>query len=237
MRLLSKNEISHNKALERKSQIDEGLKIARKVDSLRQTLLSEEQRLEIFRKSTVGEIQKQIDALILKRDELAEQVKLLEEDKKEEFIVKFGIELDKIKAKEKLIEDGYKTNLNTEEILKNKEKNLKSQEENTQIELNRVKNLKLRAEEALRLAEDNKRKASKVLENAEKEESKRLLEAAERTNYLNIREATIATQEKEIQMKIEYIAEKELEFIEREKALTDKYETLQRTINRIKHKI
>ena len=56
MRLLSRQEVDAAKAQERKREIDEGLKLARRVDSLREVQAQEEASLEKFRVETLRRI-------------------------------------------------------------------------------------------------------------------------------------------------------------------------------------
>lgn len=78
-KLLKKEDIQQDYALERKLQIDEGMKLATKIDTLRKTLATEEERLRIFRESTLKAIQAEIDPLILKKQQLEQEVRALQE--------------------------------------------------------------------------------------------------------------------------------------------------------------
>lgn len=60
MRLLPKSEMAQRKNDARKQEIDEGIRIAKRVDAVRETLLNEEQSLEKFRRETVALIHQQI---------------------------------------------------------------------------------------------------------------------------------------------------------------------------------
>lgn len=60
-RLLSKREIDARKAAERRTEIEEGSKLAGRVDHLRETAAIEETKLEAYRVQALTEIQAQID--------------------------------------------------------------------------------------------------------------------------------------------------------------------------------
>lgn len=60
MRLLAKSDINRKKSIERQQLIDEGLKLAKRVDDLREVVSQEEQALERFRRESIKEIHKQI---------------------------------------------------------------------------------------------------------------------------------------------------------------------------------
>lgn len=56
MRLLPKSEIQQAKASAKKQEIDQGLKLAKRIDVTRETLAEEEAKLEKFRRETVAKI-------------------------------------------------------------------------------------------------------------------------------------------------------------------------------------
>lgn len=77
MKLLSKEDTQKLKTLERKMDIDEGLKIARKIDQLRKDYSNEETKLKRFKE----ENEKEVDLLIQKRDLLIEEIESLKAEK------------------------------------------------------------------------------------------------------------------------------------------------------------
>ncbi len=82
IRLLAKSEIVQAKSLERKLEMDEGAKLARKVDALRELQVSEEANLQQFRIATVTQIHEEIAKENQKKEQLLQEVKQLEEQKK-----------------------------------------------------------------------------------------------------------------------------------------------------------
>lgn len=78
MKLLKKEDIQQDYALERKLQIDEGMNLAKKIDFLRKSYAEEEQKLKAFRDSSLKAIQAEIDPLILQKQQLEREVRLLE---------------------------------------------------------------------------------------------------------------------------------------------------------------
>lgn len=77
MKLLSKIEINTLKSVERKKEIDEGVKLAKKVDTLREVASKEESNLRKFRIETLAIIQSEINLKIKERDSLLEEIKKL----------------------------------------------------------------------------------------------------------------------------------------------------------------
>lgn len=70
MKLLSKSDVQKAKSLDRQREIDEGLKLARRVDALREIAAAEESSLAKFRIETIAKIHDEISILAAKRDEL-----------------------------------------------------------------------------------------------------------------------------------------------------------------------
>ncbi len=77
MRLMKKSEVEKLKILERKREQDEGLKLARRVDSLRELAANEESKYTKFRDGMIGEIQKQINEKQAELDALERMIKNL----------------------------------------------------------------------------------------------------------------------------------------------------------------
>lgn len=82
MRLLSKSDVTTAKAQERKRDIDEGLKVARRIDSLREIATNEEKSLQEFRKRTLEAIHADISTESAKLDVLRSEIGGLEERKR-----------------------------------------------------------------------------------------------------------------------------------------------------------
>ncbi len=77
MKLLAKSEVTKAKSLDRQREVDEGMKLAKRVDTLREVALQEERSLTRYRTETVGKIQKEVTELGDKRDALLEEVRFL----------------------------------------------------------------------------------------------------------------------------------------------------------------
>lgn len=74
IKLLPKSEIDKLKSSDRQREIDEGVKLAKKVDALREIQSQEEVSLTKFRNETVKVIVSEINAKILERDALIEKI-------------------------------------------------------------------------------------------------------------------------------------------------------------------
>lgn len=81
MELLKKSAIDTLKANERKREIDEGMKLASRVDKLRELASTEQTNLSKFRDTTMKAIRNEIDTEIAKKDALVrENTELREEN-------------------------------------------------------------------------------------------------------------------------------------------------------------
>lgn len=79
MRLLAKQQIEKDKSLEKRREIDEGIKLAKKVDKLREISAQEESNLKRFRDESIKVVKSEIDVLIVRKETLKSDVKELEE--------------------------------------------------------------------------------------------------------------------------------------------------------------
>lgn len=79
MKLLPKSEIDRQKAVEQRTAVDEGAKIARRVDRLREVSAETEATLKALRDKTVAQIHEEIAQKLKEKGEIIAEVKALEE--------------------------------------------------------------------------------------------------------------------------------------------------------------
>jgi hypothetical protein len=77
MRLLDKKTIAVQKSEERKKEIEEGVKLAKSIDALRETHAKEQVSLKNFRDAMLRSIKEEIDTLIKQKESLKEEIKNL----------------------------------------------------------------------------------------------------------------------------------------------------------------
>ncbi len=70
MKLLAKKTIDSQVSSQKKQQIDEGIKLATRVDELRKTKAEEEKNLEEFRLGAIKVVSQEIEELTKKRDSI-----------------------------------------------------------------------------------------------------------------------------------------------------------------------
>lgn len=83
IRLLQKSEIDKAKATDRKREIDEGVKLAKRVDSLREVQAQEEAALEKFRVATLSKIHDEIKKVSDEKGQLEQEVSILKREREE----------------------------------------------------------------------------------------------------------------------------------------------------------
>lgn len=225
MRLLKKSEVATAKAKEKRTEIDQGLQLAKRVDSLRQTASEEEAALLSFRNKTVKQIHDEIMKATVERDALLGELLELREEKRQGMEVvtnkmwEVQKKLDEIEKLEK--------ELNQRDFeLSSKDKKLTRLEEilegeRKKIELNkqRVVNLVDKKEEELEEAKKERRQAT--IERANIQE----LVIAEGTKLLT-REKDVTQREQAVLEKFTELEEIASELTNREKQINDRYQAL-----------
>jgi len=83
MKLLSTTQIQQAKIQDRKLEIDEGIKLAKRIDTLRETLAQEELRLRTFREQTVAQTQAEIDGILADKKRVLQDIATLEQQRAE----------------------------------------------------------------------------------------------------------------------------------------------------------
>ncbi len=197
MKLLSKNEISKAKAHDRQREIDEGKKLAKRVDVLRETVVEEERNLLAFRDKTVSSIQQEIDAKMGVRDGLLHEVADLEHTRAQ-LKVPLDAEWVKVRSFKKEL-DTQKLSLNAKNLaLAIQEKEIAENAHEAELELGRTANFKHIAAQALV-------RATKTLEDAQRSSADTRAEAtayfaeAELVHTAALkREATVAARERDV---------------------------------------
>lgn len=122
IKLLPKSEIAKAKVKDRQLEIQEGAKLASRVDNLRETVATEEKALSDFRREALSSIQKDIEELTAHKNALGQEVVFLEE-RKQAALAPFTVRKAQIRHEEKLIADEKADLSHNREVLR-KERNL-----------------------------------------------------------------------------------------------------------------
>lgn len=233
VKLLQKNELANLKAKEQAREVGEGIKIATRVDALRQTYSKTEQELEMYRNATLAEIQRQINALNEEKEDVMGKVKALQS--------KYDSMMPEISMK--------RTELSQfEKSLKGWEKKLEKREEKSLLEELDVAEAKKKAKLSLAVNQDNERiTANLLIEAAEKSSiahaTMQRAKNVEEKAYSDKKdiEASLILREYSIKTKEDELLKKEMNLEAKEKELNieiirvkDQRETLERSLQRIK---
>lgn len=233
MKLLDKKSLSQQKANERKLEVEEGAKLARKVDALRETASKEELNLAKFRIEYIKTIQTEMSELIERRDSLRSTVDSLEERRKE-LLKPIDSELGKLKEKREELESLDHVIRETLAKLAKKEDELHAKE--TELGLLERKVLIKDGEVNINLEQSKviKTEAEQRLHDVKGIESDTNTRIDRKIRELEEREASIAVRERTIDNYRQMLDARNLELNNKERLINDKYETLQRTIKRLK---
>jgi len=233
MKLLTKSEQSKAKALEKNREIQEGLKLAKRVDALREISAQEDKALKEFRKNSLAEISKEISKEASKKEELEKEVKELE-DRKTEALKPLDLEWDKVKvAKEELTRkeatllngiEGYKAEY---EEINRRNKDISNKEAHLATVADIAHDKHDEAEKLLKSAREQALASKKVSEETEREAKTLINNALEKEKYIINREKAISVKEEELR-------NKEIELAKQVIAIRDREATLERNIKRLK---
>lgn len=217
MRLIDKKDILVQKSTERKREIDEGVKLAKSIDTLRETHAKEQQGLKRFRDESLKVIKNEIEIHNKKRDELFKEIQILEEQK---ILAQAPIDLIKEWTKVKIDQEQIKST--THDLVERESKVIENE---TTIQVK--ENLFAKREETIKENENltnrflteanNKYLLAEKHENESNERAKQTQSILnEKDNELRAKETNLSVKERDLHLKEEQI-EKEKQLIESEK--------------------
>ena len=232
IRLLQKSEIDSSKALARKLEIDEGLKLSRRVDSLRETAVAEEASLEAFRKKTVASISKEIDSLSKSKDVLRAEVAELE-NRRAQALVPLDDEWNTLKKSQQEHASSVILLEQQQAIYLAQSKDMHEKLADITHELARIQDRKKQSEEALQEILENKKDTEASLAYTRKLEH----DAEEmRVNVLaelKERDAICASRERDVTLRDESLSLREEALRKAQILLDDQNAMLARDITRL----
>lgn len=232
MKLLSKSEIDKAKAKDRQAEIAEGLKLAKRVDSLREVAAEEETALKKFREETLKAFADDSLKAAKKRDDLLEEVRILEQ-KRKDALVPLDAEWEEVKTKRKELDNKADVLAEWEEELKSKEKSLMNTAREIQDSELRIKTLLERAStqenEAYRKLVD----ANIMLASAQKEEQRVLLFSKETEEKNKQIAEWLQKRGHAVFLKEEELRTYEIDLAKRLSKIVDREKTLERNIKRL----
>lgn len=219
MRLLKKSEVTKQKSLERQREVEEGMKLARRVDSLRELQANEEESFSKFREKTVKKINDDIAALAEKRNVLSDEVRLLhlkrtdmlrpiDEERsaiaeaqerinnREHFLFKWDESLEKLdndlSKRERGIERKEQQSAAREEFTSLRLKEIEAEKDILRKSLEEAENKKIQAQETLDNAEIIRREAEEL-------ENSQILFFKQKEQEYAEREAALSVKERQVE--------------------------------------
>lgn len=231
MKLLTKTETRTAFTDQRKLDIDEGKKLATRVDVLRETLSREEQNLEKFRSETVKTIHQEIKTLNDQKETLRKEVKELAEQRRELLIP--------LTAAWKEIEIEKENIKNEHERLDKRIQTIESLEERASIHLAGVehtkKHIELCEEDAVQKFKNAiliEKEAKETLENAEEIKRSANDYALEIKSKIDNEERILTLRQQGFEEKQKMLNSLQKDLADKERQLADREQLLLRNIQR-----
>lgn len=233
IKLLSKQEINQRQATQKRIEVDQGRKLATRVDTLREIAAEEEASLASFRAKTLKAIHDETQKAVEERDVLLAEVKVLREE------IEVGLKpIQKAEAqlqtKTSSLEERESQINNRIELIKKKEEELKNDFQKINALHLRLTYVQNQLSEMNIEAENHIGMAEVFYENAElKKKEVDLLEKTVKAE-LHAKDIEVASRERDITIKEERVQRQYEALNERELQLIDREQTLEREFKRLK---
>ena len=233
IKLLPKQEISRLQANERRQSIEEGVKLANRVDSLRETAAQEEASLASFRRSTLKAIKAEFDQATIERDAVLTQVENLRKE--------LASGHDNLNHRQAELEALEQSLIKEQDILQKRMAALDTLMTETQKQSSKVKTYLQRVQNvwdvltALSTDTDTLYQEAKVAAQEAQvrvEKVEQLAQAVE--NDLKVRDIEVASRERDVSIKEERLNDTAKQLREKELQLRDRELTLEREFKRLK---
>lgn len=223
MKLLDKKTIAVEKSSERKKEVEEGIKLAKSVDSLRETHAKEQINLKKFRDNTLASTKSELDVLLTQRDAILNDIVSLEQRRKEASApIDLTNEWKQVeKSKQDILQ--RETNVINREILvqnvEERERKLVEKEIEAQEYFNQARMTYTKTEDIRTEIENRKRETEEFVKN-------RLLQLDVQEKDLASREFVVSQQKEQIEKDKNIILIKGTELIERESNVESQVKSL-----------
>ncbi len=231
MRLLEKLQINLSKAIERKTEVDQGKKLAASVDALRELKAKEEASLTLFRDQTIAAIKKDIEHWVIRRDSIKSEADAEEArrrhaleplnekagriareqdelDEREERITHRELDIGHMQVVTRGVKDQVEAHLTTA-ITREKE----------------AERMQLQANSLLKAAEKRVQDAEAIYVSSTKDANRLAIESASR-------EVDQESRNRSLDVMYAHMQQKEKELSIRERAIIDREETFYRELKR-----
>lgn len=234
VKLLPKSELATLKAKERAIEVREGVKLATKVDGLRELQAKTEKEFELYKTSTLSAITEEITKINEEKEKISGELRTLKEE--------YDLLLPEIPIKRKELAEFEKTLMKWEHKLEKREEKAGLSEIDVAEALDAAESTRIMNEDNERitrnlLIQTNKAKieAEQTLATARKIQEQAIKERQDSEATLNLRELSIKTKEQELSRTESILMNDQRELINEKRKVDDMRQTLQRSIERIKN--
>ncbi len=231
LKLLTREQITNAKVTDQLREIQEGKKLAERVDRLRGLQAIEEASLDKFRTETLSRIHEETTEALKKRDFLFGEVRELEERRKAALapLTEERVANDKENARldtrrKELDAEQYRV----EDATRLAENTLKTAEN----ELSRAQGKTVQAEKLLSDASSKCQETELALKDAQKVKDASIKLAKEVEQDLINRDSTLAARERGVQLRQEALDEREKKLMDGWSLLNDRLATFERNLKR-----
>lgn len=231
MQLLSKQEVNTQKARAQKREYDEGMKLARRVDGLREVVAAEEASLEKFRRESVAKIHEEITHLTKEKGTLEKEVSDLKRER-EDLKKPLTEEWEDLNIAQEAYERSHKFLLDSIESAKATERDLDERAKGIRADEQRIEEQKRLHNELLASAYNDRASTRAALEDAERTFDNARVEEERIVRELNHREAGIEATEARQKKRDEEQDERERLLNSRETRVVDREATITRQLQR-----
>lgn len=233
MKLLTKQEISTSKAKERKMEIDEGVKLAKRVDSLREKSAEEEVRLSKFRTESLNKLHKDIDGTMAELDEWVRKVD--EAKAQREYLLKpLDEKWDELHQKEEDLRKRESDCDSTIATFEEKIRAIEITEKELTLERQKLSNKEASIDVRLNELEDDRVNVRHELEEATRARINNDILLTETTKGIILRETEVMVREREVLIVEQHNRQVAVNNDKESQKLLDMRQTLERAINRLK---
>ena len=233
LRLLTKKEINSRKSDAQKQEIDEGVKLAKRVDGLRRTIADEELSLEKFRTKRVAEVHTEIQALEEKKGALEKVVEELERTRAQ-LLVPLDDKWEEVNKASERAQNALLEAENARSMVEAEELEIRKLRTKTEESHKYTVYCEEEADKNLKSATMELRKATELKEAAVRTNERAATLAAERQAELDVEHKKLEEQAKKLDEREQQIELGEKEIREEKIRLADQRATLERAFNRIK---
>jgi hypothetical protein len=201
MKLIPKSEVSRSQAIQKRQELDEGMKLAKRVDDLRALQATEEKSLQDFRNTFIAEVKRETFSALAERDGILSEVRMLRAEKQRDMkeLTERSLELDEISKsldeREKSIEQKLSDISGKEKMIDEIRQKLLEERKIADIRREEAEKLQISAFENEKRAKSVLIEANNVKEQAESEAEMIKQELASREAVLARNEANLAKKE------------------------------------------